>query len=74
MPTGAQSTRLGPGSFAGSALAKALGSDLKGKLSVAAYAVSIGLAWVEPIVSVAIWVAVAIIWLVPETRGRPLPE
>jgi uncharacterized membrane protein len=53
---------------AGSKLAVALGKDWKGKLSALAYAVAIPLALVAPPVSIAIYVAVAIVWLVPDRR------
>jgi uncharacterized membrane protein len=51
-----------------SKLAQAIGSDLKGKLSLAAYGVALGLAWVEPWVSVGLFVAVALMWFVPDRR------
>lgn len=54
-------------------LAGRLGSDLKGKLSIALYTVSIPMAFVAPVVSVAIFVVVAAMWFVPDRRleGRP---
>jgi uncharacterized membrane protein len=51
-----------------SALAIALGSDLKGKLSLAIYAVSIPLAFLQPWISIALYVVVALMWLVPDRR------
>ncbi len=51
-----------------SVLAEALGRDLKGKLSPVLYAVAIGLAFVYPWLSVAIYVVVALMWLVPDRR------
>ena len=51
-----------------SRLAQALGSDLKGKLSMSLYAAAIGLAFVNQWFSDAIYVAVALIWLVPDPR------
>lgn len=51
-----------------STLAKALGSDFKGKISVVIYACSVALAWVNPYISCALYVAVALIWLVPDKR------
>ena len=51
-----------------SRLAAALGNDLKGKASLAMYAVSIPLAFLSPWISVALYVAVAIIWFVPDQR------
>ncbi|HEY5597991.1 MAG TPA: TMEM175 family protein [Kiloniellales bacterium] len=53
---------------AGSVLAVAIGVDLKGKLSPVLYAVAIPLAFVEPWMAGAIYVAVALIWLVPDRR------
>ncbi len=52
----------------GSALALALGSDLKGKLSLALYAAAIPLAFINPYISIAAYVLVAAIWLVPDRR------
>ncbi|HEY5488966.1 MAG TPA: TMEM175 family protein [Candidatus Limnocylindrales bacterium] len=54
-------------------LASALGSDRKGKLSIALYALSIPVAFVVPFVSVAIFIVVAAMWFVPDRRleGRP---
>ena len=49
-------------------LAKALGSDIKGKLSPVAYLAAIGAAFVNPWISQAIYVAVAAIWLIPDRR------
>jgi len=58
-----------------SVLARALGRDLKGKLSPFLYLAAIGLAFVVPWVSVAIYVGVAIIWLVPDRRiEKVLPQ
>jgi uncharacterized membrane protein len=49
-------------------LAKAVGADLKGTLSVLFYAVAIPVAFVQPGISEAIYVIVALIWLVPDPR------
>jgi TMEM175 potassium channel family protein len=51
-----------------SVLAEALGTDLKGKLSPILYVAGIGLAFVYPWISIALYVLVAIIWLVPDRR------
>src|SRR5205814_7440133 len=51
-----------------STLAKALGSDFKGKLSVVFYAAAIPLAFVHPGISCSLYVLVALIWLVPDRR------
>ncbi|MEZ4457901.1 MAG: TMEM175 family protein [Gemmatimonadales bacterium] len=52
----------------GSRLARAVGGDWKGKFSLAAYALSIGLAFVNPWFSVVLFVVVALVWLVPDRR------
>src|SRR5881392_945697 len=49
-------------------LAAAVGRDLKGKLSIAAYAVAIPMAFVQQWISDALYVAVALLWLVPDRR------
>jgi uncharacterized membrane protein len=51
-----------------SILAKALGSDLKGKVSPILYLVGIGLAFVLPWVAGLIYLLVAIIWIIPDRR------
>jgi uncharacterized membrane protein len=51
-----------------SALARALGRDWKGRISVISYAAAVGLAFVSPGVSDAIYVMVALLWLVPDRR------
>jgi uncharacterized membrane protein len=49
-------------------LARAVGRDLKGKLSPLLYLTGIALAFVLPAVSYAIYVFVALMWLVPDRR------
>jgi uncharacterized membrane protein len=51
-----------------SVLARAIGGDFKGKISVVIYASAIGLAFVEAWLACALYVLVAIIWLVPDRR------
>jgi uncharacterized membrane protein len=51
-----------------SALAKALGSDLKAKASLAAYIASIPLAFVNSWVAGALFIAVAVMWFIPDRR------
>ena len=51
-----------------SVLATALGKDWKGKLSPIAYAVAIPVAFLNPKVSNALFVAVALVWLIPDRR------
>ena len=51
-----------------SRLAAAIGDDLKGKASLAMYALSIPLAFVRPWISIGLYIAVALVWLVPDRR------
>jgi len=51
-----------------STLATAMGSDLKGKISVLAYAVAIPLAFASTWLSCLLYVLVAIMWLIPDRR------
>jgi uncharacterized membrane protein len=51
-----------------SVLAKALGQDLKGKLSALLYIAGIALAFINSWMSVALYVLVAAIWFVPDRR------
>ena len=58
-----------------SKLAKAIGKDWKGKLSPVLYATGIALAFFQPWISCAIYLAVALMWLVPDRRiERALEE
>ena len=49
-------------------LANALGSDFKGKISIVVYLVAIPLPFVSPWLSLALYIAVAITWLIPDRR------
>lgn len=51
-----------------SAFAKGLGSDFKGKLSIALYVAGIAVAMASPMAAGAIYALVAVIWLVPDKR------
>ena len=51
-----------------SAVAKAIGSDLKGYASLVLYAAGVGLAFVSPWISYVCYVAVSIMWFVPDRR------
>jgi uncharacterized membrane protein len=53
---------------ASSALATALGQDYKGKVSLLIYLVAIVLAFVNPSLSLALYVLVALIWFIPDKR------
>jgi len=51
-----------------STLATAIGKDSKGILSLVGYTIAIVLAFVNPLISFALYVLVAILWLIPDTR------
>ena len=51
-----------------SAVARAIGSDVKGNLSLVMYAAAIPLAFVSPWISYALYVVVALVWFVPDRR------
>ena len=51
-----------------SALAQAIGSDLKGYVSQVLYAAGVGLAFVSPWISYGLYVAVALMWFIPDRR------
>jgi uncharacterized membrane protein len=58
-----------------SPLGRALGRDYKGRLSLVIYAVAIAFAWVATWISFALFVVVALIWLIPDRRlERALAE
>jgi uncharacterized membrane protein len=57
----------------GSQLAQAIGSDRKGRISLLAYLAAFGLAFVSPIISYALFVAVALMWFVPDRRLQKAP-
>jgi uncharacterized membrane protein len=49
-------------------IAKAIGSDTKGKISLALYVIAIPLALYFPWIAGALYLAVALIWLIPDRR------
>jgi len=51
-----------------SALARALGNDLKGKICVVIYAIGIPLAFMDPLWSYALYFLAAIMWMIPDRR------
>ena len=51
-----------------SKLALAVGSDLKGKVSIVLYVIAVPAAFVHQLISDALYVIVALIWLVPDRR------
>lgn len=60
----------GPGSL----LAKAMGRDVKGIISVAVYAVGIAMALWFPWIAYSLYVCVAIMWLIPDRRMEKVLE
>ena len=51
-----------------SALARALGKDVKGMVSMVVYAAAIGLSFWNPWVACALYVAIAVMWFIPDAR------
>jgi uncharacterized membrane protein len=49
-------------------LATAVGRDIKGKVSLLLYAIAIPMAFVQEAISDAIYVAVVLMWLLPDRR------
>lgn len=49
-------------------LASALGSDFKGKISIVIYVIAIALAFVRPSFALALYICVALMWLIPDRR------
>ena len=49
-------------------LAAAVGRDIKGKISPLLYALAIGAAFVHPAIAEAVYVLVALMWLIPDRR------
>ncbi len=52
----------------GSKIAEAIGSDIKGKVSLASFVVGFGLSFFVPAFAMALYAAVAMWWLVPDQR------
>ncbi len=51
-----------------STLARALGRDIKGKLSVVGYALAIPLAFANHWVAITLYVVIAVLWVIPDRR------
>jgi len=51
-----------------STLGRALGRDLKGKVSLALYAAAIPMAFVNQWISIGLYVVVALMWFIPDRR------
>jgi uncharacterized membrane protein len=58
----------------GARLEKALGRDVKGRASIAFWVIGVVLAFVNQWIAVAIYVAVALMWLVPDSRMEKRSE
>ena len=54
-----------------SPLGQAIGADFKGKLSPVFYATAIGFSFIKPWIAGAIYVGVALLWLIPDRRLLP---
>jgi len=52
----------------GSTLARALGRDYKGKSSLVFYGIAVPMAFVNPLISIALYVVVAFMWFIPDRR------
>ncbi len=57
-----------------STLAHAIGSDFKGKISIAFYITGIFLSFVNPLFATAVYVWVAIMWIIPDRRIEKVLE
>jgi hypothetical protein len=58
-----------------SALAKALGKDIKGKASLVCYAAAIPLSFVSHLLACSLYVMVVVMWIIPDRRiERALAE
>lgn len=54
-----------------SLVARAIGNDRKGYVSLAAYILAVGGAWITPWISYALYASVSIMWFVPDRRFDP---
>jgi uncharacterized membrane protein len=54
-----------------SAVARAIGTDIKGNLSLVLYGTGVGLAVVSPVISYVLYASVAVMWFVPDRRLAP---
>lgn len=51
-----------------SKVSQSIGKDLKGKISIVVYAIAIVFAFYFPVIAYLIYILVALIWIVPDTR------
>jgi uncharacterized membrane protein len=54
-----------------SEFAQRLGDDFKGKVSLVIYATAVAAAFVAPWIACALYIAVAVIWFIPDRRFQP---
>jgi uncharacterized membrane protein len=54
-----------------STVGRAIAEDRKGYASIGLYAAGVGLAFVTPWISYALYAAVSIIWFIPDRRFAP---
>jgi len=57
-----------------STVKRAVGTGFKEWISFAAYVAAVPLAFVSPYISIAIYVIISIVWIVPDRRFEPKPE
>jgi uncharacterized membrane protein len=55
----------------GTSFAKAIETDLKGKVTPVLYVLGIGFAFVSPVISDVLFIVVAIMWFIPDWRFEP---
>ncbi len=55
-----------------SAIARAIGRDRKGRVSIVLYFLSIGAAFLQPWISYGLFVIVALMWIAPDKRLKPI--
>ena len=52
----------------GSLLAKAVGKDWKGNISIGIYVIAIGISWLNSTISFGLYILVACVWFIPDRR------
>jgi len=55
-----------------SKLARAIGKETKGKISLLGYAAAIPLAYLRPSIAIGLYVAIAVLWFIPDRRIESL--
>ena len=56
-----------------STVARALGSNLKGRVSIGLYAFGVATAWITPWVAYGAYIAVSVMWFIPDPRLEHRP-